>query len=76
MPHVVVKMFAGRSEEDKQRLAERVTLAVMNSIGASEDSISVSVEDVRPEDWTARVYDPDIAGRPEIIYKKPGYRRM
>lgn len=76
MPHVIVKLFTGRSEEDKKRLAERVTLAVMNTIGASESSISIAVEDVDPEEWTEKVYDPEIAGRAKTIYKKPGYQRF
>ena len=75
MPHVIIKMFSGRSEDDKRRLADRVALAVMNSIGASDQSISVAVEDIEPGDWTEKVYDPDITGRPDTIYKKPGYAR-
>ena len=76
MPHVIVKMFTGRSEADKQRLADRITLAVMNAIGASENSISVAVEEVEQNDWTAKVYDPDIASHPDKIYKMPGYQRF
>lgn len=76
MPHVNVKLFSGRSENDKKRLAERVTLAVMNAIGASESSISVTVEDIDPKEWTAKVYDPEIARYPDRLYKKPGYQRF
>lgn len=76
MPHVIVKMFAGRSEADKKRLAEQITIAVVNSVGASESSISVAVEELDPSEWTEKVYDPDIAARPEILYKKPGYKRF
>lgn len=76
MPHVIVKLVAGRSEEDKKRLAERLALAVMNTIGSSESSISVAVEDVNPQEWTEKVYDPDIAARQKTIYKKPGYQRF
>lgn len=76
MPHVIVKMFAGRSEEDKKRLADRVALAVMNTLGSSESSISVAVEDVDPGEWGEKVYDPDIAGRAKSLYKKPGYQRF
>lgn len=76
MPHVIVKMFAGRSEADKKRLADQISLAVVNSIGASESSISVAVEELDPNEWTEKVYDPEIAARPEILYKKPGYQRF
>lgn len=75
MPHVIVKLFAGRTEAQKHRIAEAVTKAIMDAAGSSESSISVSLEDVAPEDWTAKVYDPDIAGKPDTLYKKPGYAR-
>jgi 4-oxalocrotonate tautomerase len=73
MPHVVVKLYAGRSEAQKQRLAEEVTKAVMTATGCSESSVSVGVEDVEPSAWTAEVYEPDIVAKAETIFKKPGY---
>jgi 4-oxalocrotonate tautomerase len=73
MPHIVVKLYAGRSDQQKAALAEAVTKTVMETIGAGRDSISVAIEDVDPKDWTDRVYKPDISGKPDTIYKKPGY---
>lgn len=76
MPHVNIKMFAGRSELEKQRLAKRVTLAIMNAVGASESSISVVVEEVEPENWSTSVFDPEISGKSKQVYKHPGYQRF
>ena len=73
MPHVIVKMYSGRTEEQKKKLAEEVAKAVMASTGNSEESISVSVEDIAPSDWTDRVYKPDIENGPGKLYKRPGY---
>ena len=73
MPHIVVKMFAGRTDEDKQRLAQALTRAVIETLGSSEKSISVGVEDVQPENWGAEVYRPDIAAKLDTIFKAPGY---
>jgi 4-oxalocrotonate tautomerase len=28
---------------------------------------------VAPKDWAEKVYRPDIADKPEQLYKKPGY---
>jgi 4-oxalocrotonate tautomerase len=36
----------------------------------------VAIEDVRPEDWTEKVYTPDILRQPDKIYKKPGYEPL
>ena len=73
MPHVVVKLYSGRSEQQKTRIAEEVTKAIMASTQNTEASISVSIEDVEPSDWTEKVYKPDILGKPDTLYKKPGY---
>lgn len=73
MPHVIVKLYAGRSEEQKLRLAELVTQAIIDGAGSSEGAVSVAIEDVEPERWTEVVYEPDIEGRQGQLYKMPGY---
>lgn len=73
MPHVNVRMYAGRSEEDKQRLAQAIGQALIQTLGSSERSISVAIEDVAPDDWMAEVYEPEITGKADRLYKRPGY---
>jgi len=73
MPHVVVKLYSGKSERQKQALAQAVTQTVMSALNYGEKSVSVSIEDVEPKDWTEQVYKPDIIGKPDTIYKQPGY---
>ena len=73
MPHVIVKLLSGRTEQQKARIAAEVTKAVMASTGNGEDAVSVSIEDVEPGEWTEKVYKPDIIGKPDKLYKKPGY---
>ncbi len=73
MPHVTVQLYAGRSDQDKARLAEAVTQAVVDALGSKPDSISVGVEDVTPEDWMARVYEPEIVAKQDLLFKRPGY---
>jgi 4-oxalocrotonate tautomerase len=76
MPHVIVKLYTGRSEQQKAKLAEEVTKAIMTSANCTEEAASVSIEDVPPNDWTEKVYKPDIVGKADIIYKKPGYNPL
>ncbi|WP_426407322.1 tautomerase family protein [Bradyrhizobium ganzhouense] len=73
MPHIIVKLYSGKSERQKQALAQAVTEAVMGALNYGEESVSVGIEDVEPRDWTEQVYKPDIIGKPHTIYKKPGY---
>jgi 4-oxalocrotonate tautomerase len=73
MPHVIVKLWPGKSEQQKTRLAERITNDVMVVLNYGEEAVSVAMEEVKPEDWSEKVYKPDILGRPDGMYKKPGY---
>ena len=73
MPHVIVKLYSGRSDEQKKALAEAVTQAVTRTLNCGEESVSVGIEDVEPRHWTDHVYKPDIIGKSETIYKNPGY---
>jgi 4-oxalocrotonate tautomerase len=73
MPHVIVKLWPGKSEKQKARLAEKIAQDVMDVLGYGEESVSVSMEEVKAEDWAEQVYKPDIVNKPEQLYKKPGY---
>jgi 4-oxalocrotonate tautomerase len=73
MPHVIVKLYPGRSEEQKKKLAEEIAKDVVTIAKCEEKSVSVAIEDVEKEDWAERVYQPDILNNKEHLYKKPGY---
>ena len=73
MPHVIVKLLAGRTEQQKARIAEEVTKAIMATTGNGEDAVSVAIEDVERKDWTEKVYQPDVLGNWDKLFKKPGY---
>ena len=73
MPHVIVKLWPGKSERQKARLAERISQAVADVLGYGEESVSVSMEEVEAQYWAEKVYKPDIVNKPEQLYKKPGY---
>jgi 4-oxalocrotonate tautomerase len=73
MPHVIVKLWPGKSEQQKKKLAEEVTKAVMSTLNYGEESVSVGIEEVKPQNWTDQIYKPDILGKRETIYKEPGY---
>ncbi len=73
MPHVIVKLWPGKSEQQKKRLAEAITKDVMDILGYGEKSISVALEEVRSQHWAEQVYRPDIEGNQDKLYKKPGY---
>ncbi len=73
MPHVVVKLWPGQSEQRKQRLARAIADDVMAVLDYGDEAVSVALEEVDPKDWAEQVYRRDIVQKAETIYKKPGY---
>jgi 4-oxalocrotonate tautomerase len=70
---VVVKLWPGKSERQKTRLAEEIAKDVMEILHYGEESVSVAMEEVPSRDWAERVYEPDIQGKWDKLYKKPRY---
>jgi 4-oxalocrotonate tautomerase len=73
MPHVSVKMYPGRSEQEKAELAEAILQDIMDIIGAGKGSISVAIEEISPQEWKEKVYVPEIIEKSDKLYIKPGY---
>ena len=73
MPHIIVKLWPGKSEQQKIRLAEKIAQDVMETLHYGEESVSVAIEEVEARDWREMVYKPNIQDRWEELYKKPGY---
>ena len=73
MPHVIVKLWPGKAEQQKRRLAEAITKDVMEILHYGDESVSVAMEEVKSQDWVETVYKPDIKGNWDKLYKKPGY---
>jgi 4-oxalocrotonate tautomerase len=73
MPHVIVKLWPGKTEQQKIRLAEAIAKDVMGILHYGEESVSVALEEVESQDWVEKVYKPDIKNKCDKVYKKPGY---
>ena len=73
MPHVIVKLWPGKSERQKQELADAITKDVMNAFHYGEESVSVAMEEITPQEWSEKVYKPEILNKSATLYKRPGY---
>jgi 4-oxalocrotonate tautomerase len=73
MPHVIVKLYPGRSEEQKLKLADEIVKDVVTIAKCEEKSVSVAFEEIEKEDWAKKVYKPDIMDKKDSLYKEPGY---
>ncbi len=74
MPHVIVKLWPGKSEQQKRRLAEAITKDVATVLNYGDESISVALEEVTAAEWSEKVYRPDIVEKAATLYKKRGYK--
>ena len=73
MPHVEIKCFSGRTDEQKTRCAEKIAQDIAEILGCETTSVSVAIKDIPPEDWKEKVWDADIVPDEKYLYKKPGY---
>jgi 4-oxalocrotonate tautomerase len=73
MPHIIVKLWPGKTEQQKRQLAERITKDVVEVLHYGDESVSVAFDEISSREWAEKVYKPDIVNQPEKIYKKPGY---
>jgi 4-oxalocrotonate tautomerase len=71
MPHVIVKLWPGKSEQQKTRPAEAITRDIMDILHYPEKSVSLAMEEVKSHDWVQQVYKPDIHNKRDKLYKKP-----
>lgn len=73
MPHIVVKLWPGKSEAQIRALTDAIVIETCRVLNYSEAAVSVGIEEVGPDDWTARVYEPEIRGKWTALTKVPGY---
>ena len=73
MPRVIVKLWPGKSETQKQRLADKITKDVMDVLNYGDESVSVGFEEISSKDWKQKIYKPDIRDKWDKLYKTPGY---
>lgn len=76
MPHVIIKMYPGRTEEQKQLLCDQIVRDVMEIAQCEEQTVSVGIEEIPPDEWAETVYRPDIYDKADTLYKLPGYNPL
>lgn len=72
MPHIVVKLWPGRNDEIKHRLAKKIASDVAEELKVELSDISVAFEEVPQETWGEQVYKKEIRDN-KNLYFKPGY---
>lgn len=60
MPHIHLSMYPGRDKETKQKVAKAITDSVVASLGVDKSVVSVSIEEVEPQNWESHISDYNI----------------
>jgi len=55
--------MAGKSDDEKSRLADAITRDVTDILGYGDDAVSILFDEVAPSDWAEGVHKPDILSR-------------
>ena len=76
MPHVEIKCYAGRSNDQKEKCAEEIADVIARILGCKTTSVSVAIKDIPEEDWKTEVWDKNgntirevvQLDRPQVMY--------
>ncbi|MBS0350167.1 MAG: tautomerase family protein [Proteobacteria bacterium] len=74
MPHVNIKHFSPSiSKEQQTKLVKAITQTITDIFQCSERVVSIALEPIEKENWTLKVYNPEIVNRENLLCKKPNY---
>jgi len=51
MPVVKIDMWSGRNEEQKEKIIQKVTGAIVESVGCPKEAVTVVIDDIPKENW-------------------------
>lgn len=71
MPHIVVNIWPGRSDETKAELANRLALETARVLQMDNEYVSVAFQEVPEVDWDS-FCKREIEEKPENVFKRPG----
>src|SRR2546423_708671 len=65
----------GKTEQMNFHFPRAIEKDLVTIANATEESVSVAIEEVPADDWDEKVYRPEILPNRDKLYKKPGYDR-
>lgn len=59
MPYIAIKSYP-KDEETKKLLVEKINDVVMEVMGCPPQAITISLEEILPEEWEEKIVKPEI----------------
>lgn len=87
MPHIIVQMYPGRSEEVKQQIAQFIQGSLSEQMNMEPGLFSVSIKEIPQSEWDKQVNeklkdDKDVYIKPGMSYRvftseetEPGFKK-
>lgn len=74
MPHILIKHFdATLTQQQQDMLSEEISQAVVKAFGCSPHAVSLALRPINPEEWDAKVFQPDIEAHSNELIRSPNY---
>ena len=74
MPYIAVKAYP-RDAETKQRAAEELQQVIVKHFGCPPQAVTISFEDIQPEDWENTVVKPEIEPKLDKMFILKGEKK-
>lgn len=59
MPYIAIKAYP-KDEETKKNVVEKISQVFLEEWGCPPQALTISLEEVKPEDWEEKVVKPEI----------------
>lgn len=59
MPYIAIKSFP-KDRATKEALVERINEIFLEIWGCPQEAITISLEDISPEDWEEKIIKPEV----------------
>lgn len=73
MPYIAIKSFP-KDEETKRKAVESVNEAIMSAFGCPADWITISFEDIDPDQWDEKIEKAEIEPNMDKVYIRSGVK--
>jgi len=74
MPYITVRMWKGRSQEEKKAVACALGDALCDSLGCPPTAVTLEIEEIEKEDWNEQIV-PIMEARKDLVIIKEGTER-
>ncbi|MBP3347574.1 MAG: tautomerase family protein [Clostridia bacterium] len=65
MPYIAIKSWP-KDEETKKKVIEKINQVFIEEWGCPPEAITISHEEIKPEDWQEKVVEKEIIPNPNV----------